>query len=522
MTTPYETFYEQKPDYRVLFPFGCIGSFRRPTDGNNARKTFDSQGMLGIALGRSEFTNGMVFYNPTLDSFCTSVDYVLDPHQSVQEHFPNIIYDGGLTTSVLSNEGSIPCKYSIGEMNYVRSNGTDNTDQGTIVTPSTSLTNQYTVKLASGKLINVPTEDIYPEGANPEATPSVALGFFTPDWLKQDCKVTMLHEGMYERGYLTLDEDNDWEFTTRDRRGTVTEKVPILDLNYSWKLRLQENSLCPGWQESPTARFYGIGRHISAAGLTNFAPPSGLAKGLSPTNPDAAIWKAAYDEEYDGLRGFNTFVEIKEADYKQLLNKHGDKCKAISTMNLFTIKKDKEGNPICAKSRIVVLGNLEQWIWDWEEKYAPVIQSASNRLLVSMAVNDGRIMKQGDCKNAFCQPRIPDDEITIVSPPKGCPRSTPGTYWRLHKTLYGLARSPRHWYNTFATILEGLDFEKMPHDLCVFKATPIVGKPPILLGCYVDDFIYYSKDDTVEEWFEQQLSTKLRVDFMGAVSWFFG
>ena len=71
-----------------------------------------------------------------------------------------------------------------------------------------------------------------------------------------------------------------------------------------------------------------------------------------------------------------------------------------------------------------------------------------------MAVENGRMLKQGDCKNAFCQPELPDNEITIVRPPKGCPRSRPGTYWKLKKTLYGLSRSPRHWYDTFSGMLK--------------------------------------------------------------------
>ena len=64
-----------KPDYRIVFSFGSIGSFRRPRDGNHKRTNFESQCMLGIALGRSEYTNGMIFYNPVLDSMSVSADF---------------------------------------------------------------------------------------------------------------------------------------------------------------------------------------------------------------------------------------------------------------------------------------------------------------------------------------------------------------------------------------------------------------------------------------------------------------
>ena len=86
-------------------------------------------------------------------------------------------------------------------------------------------------------------------------------------------------------------------------------------------------------------------------------------------------------------------------------------------MNLFTVKHDMEGNPNCAKSPTVALGNLERQSCSRKDKYAPVLSATACCLLVSMAVADGRFLKQGDCKNAFCNGVLPDDEICIVKPP---------------------------------------------------------------------------------------------------------
>ena len=61
MSTPHFVFLDVKRDYRILFPFGCIGAFHCPRDGNHTCNTFESQCMLGIAFGRSEYTNSMVF-----------------------------------------------------------------------------------------------------------------------------------------------------------------------------------------------------------------------------------------------------------------------------------------------------------------------------------------------------------------------------------------------------------------------------------------------------------------------------
>ena len=75
------------------------------------------------------------------------------------------------------------------------------------------------------------------------------------------------------------------------------------------------------------------------------------------------------------------------------------------------------------------------------------------RLMVSLAVEKCRTLKQGDCKNAFCQGILPDDEITIVKPPIGDPDADKDEYWLLKKTLYGLRRSPHHWYNKITSVL---------------------------------------------------------------------
>jgi hypothetical protein len=45
---------------------------------------------------------------------------------------------------------------------------------------------------------------------------------------------------------------------------------------------------------------------------------------------------------------------------------------------------------------------------------------------------------------------------------------------------------------------------------------------PLTLGLYIDDFIYFSEDPSVERIFGQLLSSLITVDFMGTVEWFLG
>ena len=96
-----------------------------------------------------------------------------------------------------------------------------------------------------------------------------------------------------------------------------------------------------------------------------------------------------------------------------------------------------------AKARIMVLDNHEDREWSKNDTYAPVLRPDTMRLIVSMAVEQHRTLRQGDCKNAFCQGIFPPDEITIVKPPIGNQDTKKDKYWLLKRPLYGLCWSPR-------------------------------------------------------------------------------
>jgi hypothetical protein len=62
-----------------------------------------------------------------------------------------------------------------------------------------------------------------------------------------------------------------------------------------------------------------------------------------------------------------------------------------------------------------------------------------------------------------------------------------------------------------------------PTSPCLFKGVLIEGQPPIYIGLYVDDIIYFSTSDEVEKFFETTLTNKIgTVNFMGQVSQFLG
>jgi len=104
----------------------------------------------------------------------------------------------------------------------------------------------------------------------------------------------------------------------------------------------------------------------------------------------------------------------------------------------------------------------------------------------------------------------------------GCPKSAPGTYWRLIRSLYGLRRAPKLWFDKLSSHLLAMGLKNSHNSPCLFVGTLIPGESPIYVGIYVDDIIYFSPSNTVETKFESLLSSIGNVDFMGQVTHFLG
>ena len=142
-------------------------------------------------------------------------------------------------------------------------------------------------------------------------------------------------------------------------------------------------------------------------------------------------------------------------------------------MAISTIKYDENGRPKRAKYRIVALGNLEHVHWNRGDVYAPVLSMVELRLLTSFAVRNRCRLKSGDIKQAFVQASLPHDEIYVVRPPKGYTQTHPND--------------------------TSINLSACRNAPCIFHGNPLPNKPPLYVGVYMDDFIYFSTDPDVEQ-----------------------
>ena len=121
----------------------------------------------------------------------------------------------------------------------------------------------------------------------------------------------------------------------------------------------------------------------------------------------------------------------------------------------------------------------------------------------------GCILKTAVIKQAFCQSTLPQDENYICEPPPGWPLMLSSMYWKLKKTLYGLKCNLRYCYELAKKLLESMRSKQNPTSSCLFLGAIISVKPPLYyLDLYVDDFIYFSKDEEAKGKFQQALGNK--------------
>ena len=96
------------------------------------------------------------------------------------------------------------------------------------------------------------------------------------------------------------------------------------------------------------------------------------------------------------------------------------------------------------------------------------------------------------------------------------------TYLLLKKTLYGLKRSPKHWFNKATPAFKSIGLKQCINAPCLFRRQNLGYAPYLYLGLYVDDFVYYSKSPQVEKAFEDKLKLLLDIEFESNMQNFLG
>ncbi|GJQ90478.1 putative ribonuclease H-like domain-containing protein [Tanacetum coccineum] len=166
-----------------------------------------------------------------------------------------------------------------------------------------------------------------------------------------------------------------------------------------------------------------------------------------PFLEETGIFDGAYDDE-----------DVIEAIQKELLQFKLQKVwtlvdlpkgkRAIRTKWVYRNKKDKRGNLVRNKARLVAQGYTQEEGIDYDKVFAPVARIEAIRLFLAYASFMGFIVYQMDVKSAFLYGTI-EEEVYVCQPPGFEDPQFPDKFYKVEKALYGLHQAPRAWDSPF-------------------------------------------------------------------------
>lgn len=225
--------------------------------------------------------------------------------------------------------------------------------------------------------------------------------------------------------------------------------------------------------------------------------------------PDWTMWEAAIQVELKALEAFSTF---------ELVNLPPGK-KPVGCKYVFKIKYKPDGGVEKYKVRLVAQGFLQQEGIDYNEVFAPVVDSTSISLLLAIANHEDWEMEQMDVVTAFLHGRL-EEEVYMQIPPYMNVPNPEGKVLKLKGALYGLKQSSHVWGKTFEAFMIRSGFKQMVMDTCIY--TRGTGQSRIILAIHVDDQAIVGPNKMVIAKFKEELAAEFKMKDLGALTHILG
>jgi hypothetical protein len=201
--------------------------------------------------------------------------------------------------------------------------------------------------------------------------------------------------------------------------------------------------------------------------------------------PDWVEWYAAVRKELQMLSDMGCFELVHQVPINP---KTCRRYQVIPCKMDLRLKFDAMGVPTKHKGRLVVLGDRE-WSDCLRDVFAPTINCKTINLLLAIAAQQGLHLYGLDIFGAFITADIDQDEPVYVQLPKGLDPDNPESQpiWKLLRTLYGLNRAPKAFFDQLTQFLRDKGYSQSTHDPCLFFKINDDGKR-IYFCIHVDDF----------------------------------
>lgn len=214
-------------------------------------------------------------------------------------------------------------------------------------------------------------------------------------------------------------------------------------------------------------------------------------------------------DEYDAQIRNKTFELVPPAPNQNV----------IATKWIHTLKYLADGTFDRYKSRWVARGDNQEYGIDYAETFSPVIKSITIRLVLHLAVSRSWPIKQLDVNNAFLQGTL-TDEVYVTQPPGFEDPEKPHHVCRLRKSLYGLKKAPRAWYQELKNFLTAMGCHNSLADTSAFIY--LQGKNIIYVLVYVDDIVITGSTTPLVDAFIRCLAARFSLKDAMDITYFLG
>jgi Reverse transcriptase (RNA-dependent DNA polymerase)/Integrase core domain len=221
---------------------------------------------------------------------------------------------------------------------------------------------------------------------------------------------------------------------------------------------------------------------------------------------DSEKWKKAMDDELFAIESSKTWC----------LTDLPQNCKPINCKWVYKIKRDEKGQPVQYKARLVAIGFTQKYGVDYDEVLAPVVRSATIRILLSFAGKKSFLVKHFDIKSAFLNGNL--EEEIYMRQPQGFKFGE--KVYKLNKSLYGLKQAARVWNQTLHDVLVKANFIQCKHDKCLYVLSE--QEKVCYLLVHVDDILMASNSESLINCSARKIGAHFEVKDLGEIKHFLG
>ena len=186
---------------------------------------------------------------------------------------------------------------------------------------------------------------------------------------------------------------------------------------------------------------------LQSEALVASTVPGSAAEALADPN-----WKAAMQREYDSLMTSEVWSLVSRPTERQ----------PITGKWHFAVKVNEDGKVTKYKARFAARGFTQTPGLDYHETYSPTVRLSTLRTVLACGVRQGIKFQQMDIKTAYLN--APKGEEIFVEQPEGFKQGDGDMVCKLKRSLHGLNKSGRNWYESLSHRLEQLGFHSSQHD----------------------------------------------------------